>query len=218
MTRARKHTTKLRALGAALAVVAFMPCGVFAFEAKRGTGAMPSIDPAISISINDGKKPIPEIDYCFGPIEPNLEEVLEKSKMMLRLPVPYEKNGQAFRWQIGNEAGATYWDRKPLGEERHQITLYIAALDLMLKFPATTIRTAWSRDSALQDKGHEWLSDLSLAFLDQPKNEVLTLLYNSQRVRTEIDASKALVTAQNRNTRIEKIDRGTVATVCQISE
>ena len=114
-------------------------------------------------------------------------------------------------------AGTTYWDRKPLDEGRHQIALYITTLDLMLKFPATTIRSAWSGVNDIDDKNQEWHSDLSLAFLDQPNNEVLIVSYLSHSIRVKAEDSIALTGAETRNTRIKRLDRGTLVKVCQIS-
>ena len=202
-----KHLlSQLKAIVAALSIFLVLPNGTIAFEATQGTSlpAPPTDTPAPAILINDNAKRFPS-DVCFHRIGPNLEKELER--FMVRLPSSFEKDGETFDWRIGNEAGATYWTWKPLDGLRHQMVLYFPALDLMIKTLVSSTIFGWS-DSPAFENGDQWVSDLSLVFVDETTNEGLRIAYWSRPDGNKDEMGRTLPKNENRNVRIRMIERG----------
>jgi hypothetical protein len=169
------------------------------FEVTRG--------PDYLLSLNSRGQSIPKINLeapgakefgvnsCESLVSSLFELYVYQS--IIRLNRTFEKGGQKFEWSIGTENGLTYWDRKSLGKRRYQVSLYFAALDLKLKFTATSIFVG-----GLQNPEY----DTYITFWDRTTKEALSVHYAPRINSVETSGLKHFT----KDAEVLEITRGTL--------
>jgi hypothetical protein len=178
-------------------------------EVIRDSGVTPEFPGRPEILLDDDPKRVTGPAACATPIRPDLETWLEENKLMVRLPAPFQKNGQSFEWRIGNKDGTTYWHRMPLDDGRSEISMYVPTEGLQFKIVAAFMTIYWSKGEVItidpeeyKQYGEALLStmDLQMTFADKLNQEQLTTYYMSKLMRNVGQGNwRAVLDDSNRN-------------------
>ena len=184
--------TRLRgaALSALVLLVIFVsasvPDGAFGLEVKQGhTPQTPKLNPQINVEqpanpiirLDDTKRELLDHELCSQSFLADEEGALQKAFVLFPLTDPVVKEGQSFTWQLGQHLATTYFDRKPLGDGRFEISLYVPKLDLFMKFPASGL-IVFSTNGMMACEGIVCVGS-SISFLDYKSGNALHLQYLS---------------------------------------
>jgi hypothetical protein len=170
----------------ALACSAILPEPAYGFEVKQGHApSVPKLNPKINveqlsepvIKLDDTKRELLDQELCGQTFLADEEAALQKAFVLFPVPEPLVKEGQSFTWQIGQHLATTYFDRKPLGEGRFEVSLYVPKHDLFMKFPASAM-VVQSTNGMMACEG-TWCRGSKIYFLDTKTGEALHISYYS---------------------------------------
>ena len=191
--------------------------GANAFEVTRGSAArdVPTDAPPPVVSVDDFSKPM-IISRCH-----KITNVVESTLLLGPLSEPFVKDGQTYKWRIGQDSASTCWYRQNIGDDRHLITLHFVALDITIKFEATALlseRSSGRHSHARYVVPGPWNRGQWFFLVDEKSNRGVYVEYWSRGAKVNSRWSDLEIGPDDIDIRISRIEIGTLSMACTLEK